>query len=106
MEAIVEEELDVFFDWYDALHVVPVLRAFRDRFHEIGQDEVARQKGLSAEERESLQAYTRALVNKLLHSPTTRIKNVDAATAHGLRKLVAIQELFELEIDKYTDDEV
>ncbi len=105
VEAIVEEELDAFFDWYDALHVVPVLRAFRDRFHEIGATEVAKQKGLSDEELESLQAYTRLLINKLLHSPTTRIKNVDATTAHGLRKLVAIQELFELEIDKYTDDD-
>ena len=105
VEAIIEEELDAFFDWYDALHVVPVLRAFRDRFHEIGAEEVGKQKGLSEEERESLQAYTRSLINKLLHSPTTRIKNIDAATAHGLRKLVAIQELFDLEIDKYTDDE-
>ena len=104
VEAIVEEELDGFFDWYDALHVVPVLRAFRDRFHEIGLEEVGRQAGLSEEERESLERYTRSLINKLLHSPTTRIKNVDAGTVHGLRKLVAIQELFELEIDKYTDD--
>lgn len=104
VEGIVEEEVEAFFDWYDALHVVPVLRAFRDRFHEIAADEVANQKGLSAEERESLEAYTRLLVNKLLHSPTTRIKNVDATTAHGLRKLVAIQELFDLEIDKYTDE--
>ena len=101
VEAIVEEEVGFFFDWYDALHVVPVLRALRDRFHEVGLAEVARQKGLSDEERESLQRYTRALVNKLLHEPTTRIKNIDAMTAHGVRKLVAIQELFELEIDKY-----
>lgn len=105
VEAIIEEELDAFFDWYDALHVVPVLRAFRDRFHEVGLEEVARQSGLSDEERESLEKYTRSLINKLLHSPTTRIKNVDATTVHGLRKLVAIQELFELEIDKYTDEE-
>ncbi|MFO7895223.1 MAG: glutamyl-tRNA reductase [Longimicrobiales bacterium] len=104
VEAIIEEELDAFFDWYDALHVVPVLRAFRDRFHEVGLEEVARQSGLSDEERESLERYTRSLINKLLHSPTTRIKNVDATTVHGLRKLVAIQELFELEIDKYTDE--
>lgn len=104
VEAIIEEELEAFFDWYDALHVVPVLRAFRDRFHEIGVAEVERQSGLSDEERESLERYTQQLINKLLHSPTTRIKNVDAATAHGLRKLVAIQELFELEIDKYRDE--
>lgn len=105
VEAIIEEEIDGFFDWYDALHVVPVLRAFRDRFHEVGLQEVARQAGLSEEERETLERYTRGLINKLLHSPTTRIKNVDATTVHGLRKLVAIQELFELEIDKYTDDD-
>ncbi len=105
VEAIIEEELDAFFDWYDALHVVPILRAFRDRFHDVGLQEVARQTGLSEEERESLERYTRGLVNKLLHSPTTRIKNVDATTVHGLRKLVAIQELFELEIDKYTDED-
>ncbi len=105
VEAIIEEELEGFFDWYDALHVVPVLRAFRDRFHEVGMREVGKQAGLSEEERESLERYTRSLVNKLLHSPTTRIKNVDASTVHGLRKLVAIQELFELEIDRYTDDE-
>ncbi len=103
VEAIVEEEVEAFFDWYDALHVIPVLRALRDRFHQVGAAEVERQKGLSEEEREALQQYTRALVNKLLHEPTTRIKGIDARTAAGVRKLVAIQELFELEIDKYTD---
>lgn len=103
VEALVEEEVEAFFDWYDALHVVPVLRALRDRFHEVGLAEVERQKGLSREERESLRGYTRALINKLLHEPTTRIKGIDAMTAGGVRKLVAIQELFELEIDRYTD---
>lgn len=102
VEAIVEEEVGAFFDWYDALHVVPILRALRDQFHEVGRAEVERQKGLSREERESLQAYTRGLINKLLHEPTTRIKGIDAMTGSGVRKLVAIQELFELEIDRYT----
>lgn len=103
VEAIVDEELDAFFDWYDALHVVPVLRALRDRFHEVGREEVDRRGGLSQEERETLDAYTRLLINKLLHEPTTKIKGIDAMTAAGVRKLVAIQELFDLEIDRYTD---
>jgi glutamyl-tRNA reductase len=103
VEAIVEEEVGAFFDWYDALHVVPILRALRDQFHEVGLAEVARQKGLTREERDALQAYTRGLINKLLHEPTTRIKGIDAMTAAGVRKLVAIQELFELEIDRYTE---
>jgi glutamyl-tRNA reductase len=105
VESIIEEEVKAFFDWYDALHVVPVLRALRDRFHEVGLGEVDRQRGLTDEERESLAAYTRQLINKLLHHPTTRIKNIDAATSHGVRKLVAIQELFELELDRYTDED-
>jgi len=105
VEAIVEEEVEAFFDWYGALHVVPVLRAFRNRFHEIGEAEAARQRGLSDKERASLQAYTRSLINKLLHPPTLRIKNLDATTARGLRKLVAIQELFELEIHEHTDSD-
>jgi glutamyl-tRNA reductase len=104
VEAIVEEEVNGFFDWYDALHVVPVLRALRDRFHEIGAAEIARQKGLDAADREALAAFTRSLINKLLHQPTTRIKNIESLTVHGLHKLVAIQELFELEPGRYTGD--
>lgn len=105
VERIVEEELAAFYSWYDALHVVPVLRALRDRFHEIGLAEVERAgSALSEAERESLRAFTRSLINKLLHQPTTRIKGIEALTSHGLHKLVAVQELFELELEKYSDD--
>jgi glutamyl-tRNA reductase len=104
VERIVEEEVEAFTSWYDALQVVPVLRALRDRFHEIGREEVERQsRGMSRPQRAELEAFTRGLVNKLLHHPTTRIRNVDAASAHGLHKLVAVQELFELELDRYLD---
>ena len=102
VERIVDEEVDAFFDWYDALHVVPVLRALRDRFHEIGREEVERLGGgLSVEERQALESFARSLINKLLHQPTTRIKGIEAMSSHGLHKLVAIQELFELELDRY-----
>lgn len=106
VERIVEEEVAAFFAWYDALQVVPVLRALRDRFHEIGREELERHgRRFSRADQEALESYTRSLINKLLHQPTTRIRTVDAATSHGLHKLVAIQELFELELDPYTDDE-
>lgn len=105
VERIVEEEVAAFTSWYDALQVVPVLRALRDRFHEIGREEVERQGGrLSPVERAELEEFARSLINKLLHQPTTRIRDVDAATMHGLHKLVAVQELFELELDRYTDE--
>jgi glutamyl-tRNA reductase len=101
----VEEEVAAFLAWYDSLQVVPVLRALRDRFHEVGAREAARQaKRFGKADREALEAYTRSLVNKLLHQPTTRIRNIDAASYHGVHKLVAIQELFELALDRYEDD--
>lgn len=106
VERIVEEEVAAFFAWYDSLQVVPVLRALRDRFHQVGAEEAARQsRRFSKADREALEAYTRSLVNKLLHQPTTRIRNIDAASHHGVHKLVAIQELFELELDRYNDDD-
>ena len=106
VERIVDKEVESFFAWYDSLQVVPVLRALRDQFHETGAREIERQAGgLSTPERETLEAYTRSLINKLLHQPTTRIRGIDAASYHGLNKLVAIQELFELELDRYTGDD-
>ncbi len=107
VERIVDEEVDAFFSWYDSLQVVPVLRALRDRFHEIGRDEVARQgRRFSRTDDDVLEAFTRSLINKLLHQPTTRIRNMDADTYHGLTKLVAVQELFELEPERYQNGSV
>ena len=103
VEAIVDEEVDAFFDWYDALHVVPGAEGAPGPVSRVGRAEVERQKGLSREEREALQAYTRGLINKLLHEPTDPDQGRGRVDGQGMRKLVAIQELFELEIDRYTD---
>jgi glutamyl-tRNA reductase len=102
VEGIVAEEVDRFIAWYESLEMVPVIRALRGRFQEIADSEMERQaKNFHPSDREALQAYTRALLNKLLHQPTTRIRNVEPSTSHGLHKLVAIQELFELDVDAY-----
>lgn len=103
VEGIVAEEVDRFITWYESLEMVPVIRALRGRFQEIADQEMEKQaKNFHPSDREALQAYTRALLNKLLHQPTTRIRNVEPSTSHGLHKLVAIQELFELDVDAYT----
>ncbi len=104
VEAIVEDEVAQFVGWYDSLQVVPVIRALRDRFHEIGERELDRYgRRLGDAEREIVREYTRSLVNKLLHQPTSRIRGIDPATHHGVHKLVAVQELFELELERYMD---
>jgi len=102
VEKIVAEEVESFMGWYESLEVVPVIRALRGRFHELAHQEIERQaKHFSASDREALERFTQGLVNKLLHQPTTRIRNVEKASAHGLHKLVAVQELFELDVEAY-----
>jgi glutamyl-tRNA reductase len=102
VEGIVAEEVDRFLAWYDSLEMVPVIRALRGRFEEIAGKEIQKQaKNFHPSDREALQEYTRALLNKLLHQPTTRIRSVERTSSHGLHKLVAIQELFELDVEAY-----
>jgi glutamyl-tRNA reductase len=104
VEAIVEEEVAQFIGWYDSLQVVPVIRALRDQFHDVGEQELERYiRRVHEGDRETFRAFARSLVNKLLHQPTGRIRSVDPATYHGVHKLVAIQELFELDLDRYAD---
>ena len=102
-ERIVEEELDYFFEWYDALAVAPMIRALRKAFEEIGEREALKHsKHFHRSDREMLERYTRSLINKLLHHPTIRIKELDRSTAEGVNKLAAVQELFQLRSDAPT----
>jgi glutamyl-tRNA reductase len=104
VEAIVEEEVAQFMGWYESLQVVPVIRALRDQFHQMGEQELERYvRRVPEPERETFRAFARSLVNKLLHHPTSRIRNIDPATHHGVHKLVAVQELFELNLERYAD---
>jgi glutamyl-tRNA reductase len=102
VEGIIVEEVDRFISWYESLDMVPVIRALRGRFNEIAEKELERQvKNFDVADREALREYTRALLNKLLHQPTTRIRGVEASSRHGIHKLVAIQELFELDLEAF-----
>jgi glutamyl-tRNA reductase len=102
VEGIVVEEVDRFLAWYESLEMVPVIRALRGRFQEIADKELERQvKNFHSADREALKEYTRALLNKLLHQPTTRIRGVEPSSAHGIHKLAALQELFELDVESF-----
>jgi glutamyl-tRNA reductase len=102
VEAIVEEEVAQFVGWYDSLQVVPIIRALRDQFHDLSEHELDRYlRRVPEADRDTFRAFARSLVNKLLHHPTSRIRSVDPATYHGVHKLVAIQELFELDLQRY-----
>ncbi len=78
-QVIVDQEVERFMKWWRSLDVVPTVAALRQWGEDIRRREVKktlkRLKGrLSPEEEERLEAMSRAIVKKLLHNPTTLLK--------------------------------
>jgi glutamyl-tRNA reductase len=98
VEAIVEEELLSFLDWVRTLEVTPTLRALRERFEAVRAEEVGRHLGrFSKEDAQRVESLTRSLVNRLLHTPTARLKALDVEAGQDRRRLDALREIFDLE---------
>jgi glutamyl-tRNA reductase len=98
-EGIVEEEIQAFAGWLGSLDVMPTLSALRARGDDLGAQVLAenegRWEGLSERDRKRVEALARAIAKRLLHEPTARVRNLDAAHRHA--RLQLLRELFELE---------
>jgi glutamyl-tRNA reductase len=96
-EPMVEREVARFLEWRDALDVTPTIRALVGRAESIRQRELERALGrlgeVSARERETIDAMSRSIVNKLLHEPIVRLKR-DGGHQSGSGYARAVQELF------------
>jgi glutamyl-tRNA reductase len=94
---IVAEESDRFGRWLETLDVVPTITALRERaegiVEQVLRENESRWESLSAADRDRVGVLARALVNRLLHEPTLRLKSGEAGYAH----LHALRELFDLE---------
>jgi glutamyl-tRNA reductase len=97
-EAIVAEEADRFREWRASRDVVPAIASLRARAEEIRAAELRRAK-LSGSERRAAESVTAAVLNKLLHLPTIRMKEA-AAAADGLIYADAVRHLFGLEDER------
>jgi glutamyl-tRNA reductase len=101
-EQIVGAGVEDFWTWYSSLAVVPTIRALRDHGERVRQAEVERAlrslQHLSADDQQAIDALTRALLNKLLHSPTVRLRQA-AGNGRGTGVLDTVRYLFELEPD-------
>jgi glutamyl-tRNA reductase len=96
VEAIVEEEVASFSDWWDSLDVVPVVTALRERAESIRRSELERTlkrlPHLDEESRNRLDAMTNAIVKKMLDRPISRLKD---GADKGLY-MEALQDLFDI----------
>lgn len=99
VEAIVQEEVAAFSSWLRCQEVVPTLVALRERLERIRRDEVercCRRLRLDEKQRNAVEAMAQAIVNKVLHSPTVRLKEQAQDGACGLY-VDAVRELFDLD---------
>jgi len=98
-EAIVQEEVTKFVHWYQSLEITPAIIALKKKFEEIRKKELEKMFSLhphlSEKERQSLEALTSAIVNKILHDPLTRLKQKDEETMSNFY-VDAIRALFQL----------
>jgi glutamyl-tRNA reductase len=97
-ESIVAAEADRFREWQASLDVVPAIASLRARAEEIRTAELERAK-LSGAERRAAESVTAAVLNKLLHLPTIRMKEA-AAAADGVIYADAVRHLFGLEDER------
>jgi glutamyl-tRNA reductase len=97
-ETIVAAEAERFREWQASLDVVPAIASLRAHAEEIREAELARAK-LSGAERRAAESVTAAVLNKLLHLPTIRMKQA-AAAADGVIYADAVRHLFGLEDER------
>jgi glutamyl-tRNA reductase len=99
-ETIVEEEMAAFAAWLEGMEVVPTIAAMRARAEEIRQQELGkalkRLSGLSEKELKTVEALTSSIVNKMLHDPTSRLREA-AADKDGYELVEATRQLYGLD---------
>jgi len=97
-EAIINEEIIQFYRWLSTLDVKPTIVALRQKLEDLRQSEVQKTlTNLSADDKtvKSIDALTRALVNKILHQPTSILKDAQNRE-DGDSYIDAVRTLFDL----------
>ena len=99
-ERIVGEEVARMTGWLAGREVVPTIARLRGTVDGIREAELARLGGrlaaLSPEQRDEVEQLTAAIVNKILHAPTVRMKEL-AAEPDAYVYVDALRRLFDLD---------
>jgi glutamyl-tRNA reductase len=106
-EAIVSEEQQRFEGWFAALRAVPTIKHLRAQMETIRVRELERslpRLGLDDGAREGVEALTRAIVNKILHEPLSRLRR-EAEREEGMAYLEVARMLFGLDDEPERSEE-
>jgi len=95
---VIREELIEFFRWHNSLEVGPTIQEFRDALEVIRRQEVEKNvHRFKPEDQELLELVTKRIVNKILHQPTTVLKQSAEEGGHttdAILRVKALRELF------------
>ena len=98
VNAIILEELIGMRQWFESLQVNPTISDLRELFESVRSEEVKKHiNRFSDQDRELVDLVTKRIVNKLLHLPTTNLKNGNGeSTEERHKKIHVIRGLFGL----------
>jgi len=99
-EGMLRQEGRDFLDWWDGLEAVPVANRLRTQLEEIREQELQKALSrmgpdLSARERKVVEALSKGIINKILHTPVTNLRSAQPRQQRHLAMKV-LQDLFEL----------
>lgn len=97
-ERVIREQIDGFMEWMSVRSASDSIRLMRERANSIRLSELdwamPKLAGLSPSEREVVEQFSNRLVNKLLHTPTLRLREV-ASTAAPDSPSALVQYIFD-----------
>lgn len=100
-EAIIEEEIQRFARWLGQLETLPTISALREHgaqiVEQVLRENHGRWESASPRDLARIEAVARAVVNRLLHEPTIRLRSLSEERSHA--NLQLLRELFGLAED-------
>jgi len=103
-ESLIKDEKALFLEWWASLEAVPVINKLRSDLELIRKEEL--QKALSrmgpdfsARERKVVEALTKGIINKILHTPVTKLRSPQTRQERQ-SSLKIIEKLFSLNDDE------
>lgn len=99
-EGIIAEEMRTFESWLESMEVVPTIAAMRAMAESIRNDEMQRAfrrlGGLDEKELEVIEKLTCSIVNKMLHEPTSKLREASGGR-HGVAAIETARYLYGLD---------
>jgi glutamyl-tRNA reductase len=101
-EAIIASEVEKFEARQSTLDVVPTIVSLQDHLETIRQAEIDRVRGrmgqLTPEQEIAIEALTRGIINKVMHTPITTLKSA-AKESEATTMMDVVKRLFNLQVE-------